>query len=86
MKEETEAEVLERVNEERKQLEVKLTINGVYSLPEEWKTKIAEDNQPNFDYEVCMLGMVIKGGKAIPRELTEAEKEELEANTKTKGK
>lgn len=85
MKEETEAEVLERVNEQRKQLEVKITVSGVYSLPQEWKDKSVDESQPKFDYEIYALGMAIKGGKLIPRELTDAEKEEAEA-AKTKGK
>lgn len=86
MKEETQAEVLERVNEERKQLQVKLTIKGVYALPQEWKDKISDEAQANHEYEICTLGMAARSGKIIPRELSEEEKEEAEANAKTKGK
>lgn len=79
MKEETEDEVLERVNEDRRQIDVKLTLLGVYSLPKEWKDKSADELQPHFEYEVNMLGMTLKGGKLIPRALTEEEREEAEA-------
>ena len=79
MKEETEQEVLERVNEERKKIDVKLTLFGVYSLPKEWKDKITEESQPHYEYEINMLGMALKGGKLVPRALTEEEKEEAEA-------
>jgi hypothetical protein len=86
MKEETETEILERVNEERRQLEVKITINGVYALPQDWKDKSADETPSNFMYEICVLGMDAKGGKVIPRALTEEEREEHEANSKNKGK
>ena len=52
MKEETEEEVLARVNEQRKELQAKLTISGVYSLPQDWKDKILDETQPNFQYEI----------------------------------
>ena len=85
MQEETEEQVLERVNEERQELELKLTIQGVYSLPQEWKEKLVEDPEAVYNYEVSLLGSNALGGKLIPRELTESEKEEAEA-AKTKGK
>lgn len=86
MQEETEQQVLQRVVEDKKQLDFTLTVKGVFALPQEWKDQIADEAQPPFEYEVCTLGMAIKGGKVIPRELTEQEKEEAEANAKTKGK
>lgn len=85
MLQETEAQVLERVNEERQSLNLKLTIQGIYSLPQEWKDKIVDDQVPHNLYEVNFLGMSMQGGKLHPRELTHAEKEEAEA-AKTKGK
>jgi len=52
MKEETEEEVLERANEQRKKLDVKITVNGIFSLPQEWKEKVGDETQPKFEYEI----------------------------------
>lgn len=52
MQEETEQQVLERIVEEKKQLDVTITLKGVYSLPQDWKDQIGDEAQPAFEYEI----------------------------------
>lgn len=85
MEEESRDEVLSRVLPERTSMDVTLKVEGVYSLPEAWKNGIGEEGAVNYDYEVNLLGVTLKGGSILPRELSDEEKAEAEAEA-DKGK
>mmetsp|Transcript_22914 Transcript_22914/g.35244 ORF Transcript_22914/g.35244 Transcript_22914/m.35244 type:complete len:468 (+) Transcript_22914:176-1579(+) len=55
-------------------------VYGVYALPEVWKTKIGEAAEDQYSYEIECSGIAMQDGKVVPRELTEEEKAEADAN------
>jgi len=72
---------LSRVNRPLGATKVTLEIEGLFALPETWKTAIANNDaaEASQNYEIELAGVKISGGKTCPRELSEDEKRAAEA-------
>eukprot|EP00825_Cyclidium_porcatum_P045892 TRINITY_DN7095_c0_g1_i7.p1 TRINITY_DN7095_c0_g1~~TRINITY_DN7095_c0_g1_i7.p1 ORF type:complete len:1131 (-),score=244.37 TRINITY_DN7095_c0_g1_i7:273-3665(-) len=77
--------LLDKLQHPIDKIKVEISIAGVYGFPEEWKT-VDDANQGLFTYQAKFLGLEVKDGKIIPRQLTEKELKEQEelANAKLK--
>jgi len=60
-----------------------VSVDGLFSLPEVWKSKMEDPADAIYSYEARLLSTHFKAGRIVQRELTEEEKAEAEA---TKGK
>jgi len=67
---------------------MQVDVNGIYSLPETWKTAITA-NDPSealYVYELEVCGVKMTGARGIQKELTEEEKVAAAAAAPAKGK
>jgi len=57
------------------EFKLKVEVQGVYALPEEWIGKIDDPNEQAYTYEIRALGTHLKGGKMVQKEEPEESKE-----------
>ena len=62
-----------------------MRVYGVYSLPQKWREKWGDASEDSYLYQVKLAGLEVNKAKMHPRELTEEEKAEAEANKGKKG-
>ncbi|CDW74115.1 tetratricopeptide repeat protein [Stylonychia lemnae] len=79
------ASLIQRNKERLDKLELTFQLSGVFSLPDGWKSKIDDPTEQMYQYEIKMYNMHLKGGKVVPRQLSEEEKAEAEAAKNKKG-
>jgi len=79
------SEALSRVRRPLDSTKVNFKVNGVFGLPEVWKSKLDDPAEAMFTYEVELAGIKCKNSKICMKELSEEEKAELDAKN-TKGK
>ena len=76
---------MERVRLPLTSVEASLSIEGVFGVPEEWKTT-DEANPGLFTYELRFMAFETAGAKVHPRQLTAKEQREQEEKGKKGGK
>jgi len=80
-------EALSRVRRPLDSTKLKMSMYGVYALPEVWKAKFDDPaNEAMYTYEVELLGVRMQNSKVMLKELTEEEKAEAEAKNVKGGK